>query len=246
MQLCSNRPEGFVCRCLPSNHNKLTYQGPASTLSSPLPTTCFTDTILLPLPVWLALALLPLLYLVGRSYNKTHFNPSTIALRVPPSKRRLCLNFTSATYYILIVANILMQTLEIVRLELLDFGIGLLPFVFVGLLLGGSLHYTGGISRRIIFWEVINAVVWVGGIVMCIIQVVGLTNEGINGRKGSKYPVSDQVIDVAVMAGVYAVIGILEVVLGMWRRTRERAVKAELAVEERKEFVELELSKAVS
>lgn len=139
-----------------------------------------------------------------------------------------------------------MQMLEIVRLELLDFGIGLLPFVWVGLLLGGLLHYTRGINRRIRFWEVVNALVWVGGIVMCIIQVVGLTNEGINGRKGSKYPVSDQVIDVAVMAGVYAVIGILEIVLGVWRRTRERAVTAELAVEDRKEFVQLEMSKSVA
>ena len=50
-----------------------------------------------------------------------------------------------------------------------------------------------------------------------------MVNMGIHGRKGSKYPVSDQVIDVAVMAGVYAVIGILEVVLGVWRVRRGRA-----------------------
>jgi hypothetical protein len=55
---------------------------------------------------------------------------------------------------------------------------------------------------------------------MCAVQVVGLSNEGINGRKGSKYPISDQVIDVAVMAGVYAVIAILELVLGFWRALR--------------------------
>jgi hypothetical protein len=56
---------------------------------------------------------------------------------------------------------------------------------------------------------------------MCVVKVVGLVNEGIDGRKGSKYPVSDQVIDLAVMAGVYAVVGILEVVLGVWRVKRE-------------------------
>jgi len=55
---------------------------------------------------------------------------------------------------------------------------------------------------------------------MCAVKVVGLSNEGINGRKGSKYPISDQVIDVAVMAGVYAVIAILELVLGFWRALR--------------------------
>lgn len=55
---------------------------------------------------------------------------------------------------------------------------------------------------------------------MCAVKVVGLSNEGINGRKGSKYPVSDQVTDVAVMASVYALIAILELVLGFWRALR--------------------------
>lgn len=55
---------------------------------------------------------------------------------------------------------------------------------------------------------------------MCVVKVVGLSNEGINGRKGTKYPISDQVIDIAVMAGVYAVIAILEAVLGVWRAKR--------------------------
>jgi hypothetical protein len=71
----------------------------------------------------------------------------------------------------------------------------------------------------------VNAVVWIGGVVMCAIKVVGLSNEGINGRKGSKYPVSDQVIDVAVMAGVYAVVAILELVLGFWRALRRAGGK---------------------
>ena len=55
---------------------------------------------------------------------------------------------------------------------------------------------------------------------MSAVQVVGLIKEGINGRKKSKYPISDQVIDVAVMAGVYTVVGILELVLGLWRASR--------------------------
>lgn len=59
---------------------------------------------------------------------------------------------------------------------------------------------------------------------MCAVKVVGLSKEGINGRKGSKYPISDQVIDVAVMAGVYAVIAILELVLGFWRALRRASV----------------------
>ena len=57
---------------------------------------------------------------------------------------------------------------------------------------------------------------------MSTVQVVGLSRQpdGLQGRKGTKYPVSDQVIDVAVMAGVYAVIGMLEVVLASFRGRR--------------------------
>lgn len=65
-----------------------------------------------------------------------------------------------------------------------------------------------------------NAVLWGGGVAMCVVKVVGLDNEGIDGRKGSKYPVADQVTDVAVMAGVYAAIAVLEGVLMVWRRSR--------------------------
>lgn len=113
-----------------------------------------------------------------------------------------------------------MLVLEIVRLELLHFGIGLLPFAIVGLIMGALLHWSEGARGRIRGWQTINAVVWIGGVVMSAVQVVGLIKEGIDGRKKSKYPISDQVIDVAVMAGVYAVVGILELVLGLWRASR--------------------------
>jgi hypothetical protein len=113
-----------------------------------------------------------------------------------------------------------MQVLEIVRLELLHFGIGLLPFAFVGLILGALLHWSEGVRGWIRGWQTINAVVWIGGVVTSAVPVVGLRKEGINGRKGSKYPISDQVIDVGVMAGVYAMVAILELVLGFWRALR--------------------------
>ena len=115
-----------------------------------------------------------------------------------------------------------MQTLEIVRLSLIHFGIGLLPFAYVGLIIGGALHWSNGVQGRIQTWQGINAVIWLGGTAMSVVKVVGLVKEGINGRKGSKYPISDQTIDVAVVTGVYAVIGMLEVILGLWRMNRGR------------------------
>jgi len=203
--LCgSNRTEGF---------------GPQSSIASPIPTSCVVDVILVPLPVWIALALLLILFLLSIHHRKANYDPSTAHLRAKP-KRDCLFSTTSALYYILVICNILMQTLEIVRLELIHYGCGLLPFVYVGLIAGALLHWTEGVHGRTRGWQTINAVVWIGGIVMTSVKVVGLSNEGIDGRKPSKYPVSDQVIDVAVMAGVYAVITILELVLGFWRTLR--------------------------
>ncbi|KAG0645975.1 hypothetical protein D0Z07_7918 [Hyphodiscus hymeniophilus] len=242
--LCSNRPEGFVSPPhLPSsssssplwqrsiiNHTQSNHpiliQGPHSSLSSPIPTTCFVDTILIPLPVWLALVTLPALFLFSVHHRKGNYNPSTAHFRSRPL--RSCLYTTTATiYYLLIIANILMQTLEIVRLSLIHFGIALLPFTYVGLILGGFVHWSKGLRGRVRAWQAVNGLVWVGGVIMSVVKVVGLVKMGINGRKGSKYPVSDQVIDVAVMAGVYAVIGMLEVVLGVWRARRATLDEAE-------------------
>lgn len=183
-----------------------------STISSPIPTSCFIDTILVPLPVWLALATIPILFLLNLRSRKNNYNPSTTHLRA--KQTRTCGQRTlSAIYYILIVANILMQVLEIVRLELISFGIGLLPFVILGLIVGAYLHFSNGVSERIRYWMVVNCILWVGGVVMSVVKTVGLAYEGIHERKGGKYPMADQVTDTAVMAGVYAVILILEILL---------------------------------
>jgi hypothetical protein len=96
----------------------------------------------------------------------------------------------------------LIQTLEIVRLELIHFSISLFPFVYVGLIIGGLLHRSEGLRGRIRGWQTVNGILWIGGVAMCTVKVIGLSKGGINGRKGSKYPISDQVIDIAVMAGV--------------------------------------------
>lgn len=113
-----------------------------------------------------------------------------------------------------------MQTLEIVRLSLLHYGIGLLPFAYVGLIMGAALHWTRGAHGRVNVWQAVNLVIWLGSIVMAVVKVAGLAKEGIDARKGSEYPMSDQVIDVGVMAGVYAVIAALEVVMAARRGKR--------------------------
>jgi hypothetical protein len=226
--LCSNRPEGFVSIFIQLNSESTANkpQGPHSHLSCPIPATCFIDTVIIPLPIWLALFLLPLLLALSLHHRKQNFDPSTAHIR--SIRSRSCAFITvQVLYYLLIIANILMQTLEIVRLELIHFGIGLLPFSYVGLLLGAGLHWSEGFRGCVRGWQGINAVLWTGGMAVSVVKVVGLSNEGINGRKGSKYPVSDQVIDVAVMAGVYAVIMVLEVGLRFWRAARRAGGRKE-------------------
>lgn len=112
-----------------------------------------------------------------------------------------------------------MQTLEIVRLSLIHFGVGLLPFAYVGLILGGLLHWLRGTREKLQAWRGINVIIWVGSMLMCVVKVVGLVKGGADGRRGSRYPISDQIIDVAVIAAVYAAISVLEVVLGRWEAT---------------------------
>lgn len=129
---------------------------------------------------------------------------------------------TNVFYYAFIVVNIGMQTLEIVRLALLDFGIGLLPVIYVGLLLGAGLHWTRGAAGHIRWWVAVNAILWGGGVIMSVVKCVALRKEKerFGGRRDSKYPVADQLLDIAVMAGVYAVIGALEALLAV-RRSRD-------------------------
>lgn len=131
---------------------------------------------------------------------------------------------TLTIYYLLIVCLIAMQALEIARLAKLDYGIGLLPFMFVGLLLAAFLHFTEGLEGLVVGWRGLNVFIWLGTMVMSIVKVVGLHYEG-NDRAGSAYPISDQILDVSVMAGVYAVLVVLEIVLRRWgnRITRPRS-----------------------
>ncbi|KGQ10140.1 hypothetical protein BBAD15_g4513 [Beauveria bassiana D1-5] len=196
--LCSNRAEGFSNR---------------SSLSSPIPTSCFVDVILVPLPIWITLVALVALLLIP----KRLIARSRAAESLKPKPASWLYRVVSGIYYALIICNMLMHTLEIVRLALIHFGIGLLPFAYVGLLLGAALHSSRGAAGQVPAWLLVNMVVWLGGMVMSVVKAIGLDREGIL-RKGSKYPMSDQVLDVAVIAGVYGVIAALELVTGLWRR----------------------------
>ena len=120
----------------------------------------------------------------------------------------------SLLYYLLLLAQLLMCILEIVRLSLAHLGIGLLPFTFITLITAAAVRFTKGLQGRMHGWRYLNVGVWIALAVANGVKIAGEKKEGVGARKGSKYPVVDQVTDISVMVGVYAVLGVLEVILG--------------------------------
>ena len=121
----------------------------------------------------------------------------------------------SILYYLLLLAQTLMCILEIVRLSLAHLGIGLLPFTFVTLITAAVVRFIKGLGGRIAGSRYVNVAVWIALAVTNGVKVAEETKEGTGARKGSKYPVADEVTDVSVMIGVYAVLALLEISLGI-------------------------------
>ena len=103
-----------------------------------------------------------------------------------------------------------MCILEIVRLSLASLSIGLLPFTFVALCVAGLLRATLGLRGKVMIWRWLNLGLWIVLAATNSVKIVQEVKEGIDARKGSKYPVVDELTDVSVMVGVYAVLALIE------------------------------------
>ena len=110
-----------------------------------------------------------------------------------------------------------MCILEMVRLSLAHLGIGLLPFTFVTLIGAAVLRFTNGLRGSIFGWGYLNFAVFIALAVTNGVKIAEETKEGSGARKGSKYPVADEITDVSVMIGVYAVLAVLVVLEGSLR-----------------------------
>ena len=64
---------------------------------------------------------------------------------------------------------------------------------------------------KIVGWKGLNLALWIALAVTNGVKVAEERKEGMGGRRGSKYPVADEITDVAVMVGVYAVLALLEI-----------------------------------
>jgi len=97
-----------------------------------------------------------------------------------------------------------MLSVEIARLCLADLGVGLLPFLYIAYLVALVLQWWRSIWRRECRW--CGVALWVMLAVVGVVKIVGEVKEGVNTRKGTKYPMSDQVTDVGVDIGLWVLL----------------------------------------
>lgn len=111
-----------------------------------------------------------------------------------------------------------MCTLEIVRLSLTHLGIGLLPFTLVALITAAAVCFSSGLKGRIPVYRYLNLALWIALAIVNGVKIAEERKEGVGGREGSKYPVRDEITDVAVMVVVYTVLAGLEIALRGWKK----------------------------
>lgn len=142
-----------------------------SGLTPHIPTQCFFDTVLVPMPTWIFLLSLPTMVLVswwrrrrGSRVNNylyprsSHYpfplsggnnntNVANNTRRYPTTNRQSAATLLkrllpSLGYYGSVAVILLMQSVEIVQLERASLGVGLLPFIYAGAVSAALLRFT--------------------------------------------------------------------------------------------------------
>ncbi|KAJ6576424.1 hypothetical protein DFH09DRAFT_359970 [Mycena vulgaris] len=156
------------------------------------PSTCTLDTAIVPLPsFFLLVALAANLILHRKHASETKIRP---------------VKWLHITYLVLVGAQIAMTILELVRLGLENFGLGLLPINTVGLICVFVVLWrerSSGRTRPILF---ILAAYWFFLTIFEAVKTARLhTLEGLDPTttKTSQYPSSDWFLDNAVMVALY-------------------------------------------
>ena len=70
-----------------------------------------------------------------------------------------------------------------------------------------------GVWERVHGWQAANVAVWIALAVTNGVEVAEEVKEGTGQRKGTKYPESDEITDVAVMIGVQAALMVLDILI---------------------------------
>ncbi|KAF8206477.1 hypothetical protein K438DRAFT_477410 [Mycena galopus ATCC 62051] len=156
------------------------------------PSTCTLDTAIVPLPSFFLFIALLAATLISRKHGA--------GMRVPTVR------WLHITYLVLVGAQVAMTILELIRLVLESFGVGLLPVNTIGLLCVFFVLWRERNAGRTRMTLGILAVYWFFMTIFETIKVARLhTLEQLNPTtiKTSQYPSSDWFLDNAVMLALY-------------------------------------------
>ncbi|KKY30299.1 hypothetical protein UCDDA912_g09775 [Diaporthe ampelina] len=186
--------------------------------SSNLPSQCFFDTILVPLPTWVFILALPAVGLVRTRV------PSTQVLHANVS-RGWIRSGTLGLYYFCILAIVLMESIEVGRLAKADMGVGLLPFVYVACVLAvvmcaADARVAGALGWERGWWHEAMALFCAMSGIISTVKTIAV--EALDGaaRLNTAYPVSDQYTDLVVLSVLYFVLLLVVVVMKYFVRPR--------------------------
>ncbi|KAI7775422.1 hypothetical protein LA080_006845 [Diaporthe eres] len=196
MMLCQNRQEdvSFLLGASPG-----------------LPSQCFFDTVLVPLPTWVFILALPAVGLIRTRV------PSTQVLHANV-RRAWIRSGTLGLYYFCVFAIVLMESIEVGRLAKADMGVGLLPFVYVACALAVATCCTdarvaGALGWQRGWWHEAVALFSVMSGIISTVKTIAV--EALDGaaRLNTAYPVSDQYTDLVVLSVLYFVLLLVVVVM---------------------------------
>ncbi|PWN32715.1 uncharacterized protein FA14DRAFT_77038 [Meira miltonrushii] len=112
----------------------------------------------------------------------------------------------SILYSLLVIATLLMNILEIVRLYLADRGAGLLPFTLASIVIILVLMHVPLPDRMLLPTSALILTFWTFALVFTSVQLATLGKLAkIEPRTNTEYLNSDQQIDVGVAVGLYAI-----------------------------------------
>ncbi|PWN95010.1 hypothetical protein FA09DRAFT_323122 [Tilletiopsis washingtonensis] len=205
---------------------RLENNAPFASIQRGLPALCFLDVILAPLATWVLLVLIGALWVPALLKSRRHVASfklplqryrfrSTYAGVAAPRFPRLA-TALAVLHTLLVIAALLMNVLEIVRLYLAHRGAGLLPFTLGGIVLVLLLmHVRTHLRVRSVTAFVVLAF-WLLSAAFTAVKIAKLAKlENVEPRIGGyedEYHTADQIIDTAVYLGLYAIFLVIELV----------------------------------
>lgn len=216
-----------------------------------LPTQCFFDVILVPLPtaiyhVTIATILLTILYrrltgLTARAarLQKRRSRVSRVLLGPADANavksRPWVRNSVIAVYYVLVAGVLAAESVEVVRFVQAGMGVGLVPVVYGGCLTAVGLRATKGGGRkgegrdRVPGWQSASQVFWLVSAVVTLIKAIAVGRMvdfpgGRFARAGERYPAMEQLVVQVVLFVAYFLLLVVETVVQFLKPGYESAL----------------------